>query len=359
MTGLAAASARILRVPLSRPWGPDVRDVHVIAVDVHGEDGVVGHGFSWTPTIGARAVHAMLQDHLLPFALHRGSDDPRALWEAAWEHVHEAGGGGITTIALAGLDLALWDLRARRAGVGLAEHLGRRRERVPAYGSGVNLHYSREQLADQASRWVADGFRAVKVKVGRPELDDDVERMALVREIIGDERALMVDANQRWDVDTAVRRARALARFDLTWLEEPLRADDLAGYRDLRRHLDVPIALGENLHTIHRFREVADAHVADVLQPNLVRVGGLTPFLRIACLVRERGLRLAPHLLPELSAQVAFALDEEVWVEDVEDARFAQLGALTAPSGVVVSDGWALGGPRAGMGLEFVERIER
>lgn len=350
---VAAAEAELLRVALRRPWGAGVTEVGVVSVRVRGADGVVAAGFSWTPTIGARSVLALLDEHILPFARRSASDEPEQVWDAAWRHLHEAGGGGLTTIALAGLDLALWDLRARRAEVGMPELLGRVHDRQPAYGSGVNLHYTLEDLLAQVERWVSSGFSAVKIKVGKPDLAEDVERVARVRELIGPERSLMIDANQRWDLDTAIRSARALEQFDLTWLEEPLLADDLAAYRALRAAVDVPLAVGENIHTIHRFRDFLDADIADVIQPNIVRVGGITPFLRIVELARERGVAVAPHLLPELSAQLAFSLPETTWVEDVEDAGFDALGALEAPSGVSIRDGWAIGGPRRGLGIEF------
>jgi L-alanine-DL-glutamate epimerase-like enolase superfamily enzyme len=348
---IARVDTRLVRIPLTRPWGPDVREVHVVAVDLTDSEGAVGHGFSWTPTIGARAVHALLDDHLAPAALGRDADP--AIWQGLWEHVHEAGGGGVTTVALAGIDLALWDLRARRAGVGLPELLGRRHDRQPAYGSGVNLHYPLDELLAQVSRWVAAGFTAVKIKVGKPDHREDVDRLAAVREVLGPDRGLMIDANQRWDVS---RAAAALADFEAfapLWIEEPLRADDLAAHRSLRSLTSIPIALGENLHTVHRFRDFLDAGVVDVVQPNVVRVGGITPFLAIAELARERGVQLAPHLLPELSAQLAFALPETTWVEDVEDAAFADLGALEEPTGVRVAGGWATGGPALGLGLRF------
>jgi L-alanine-DL-glutamate epimerase-like enolase superfamily enzyme len=348
---LDSAEARLLTIPLTRPWGADVVDVRVIVVDVRDSDGCAGHGFTWTPTIGGRAVLALLQDDILPFAL--GREIGPELWNDCWTRIHEAGGGGVTTIALAGLDLALWDLRARRDGVGLPELLGRRHDRVPAYGSGVNLHYSVDELVAQVERWVEAGFLGVKIKVGRPDLAEDLDRLAAVREVLGAERDLMVDANQRWNLETAIRAAEAMARFDVAWLEEPLRADDLAAHVELRRHSPVPLALGENLHSWYRFRDFLDAGAVDVVQPNIVRVGGVTPFLRIAELARDRGVRLAPHLLPELSAQLAFTLPEAPWVEDVEDAGFGQLGALAEPSGVEIAAGWASGGPARGLGIRF------
>jgi L-alanine-DL-glutamate epimerase-like enolase superfamily enzyme len=351
MPSIARVDTRLVRIPLTRPWGPDVRELHVVAVDVTDTEGDVGHGFSWTPTIGARAVHALLDDHLAPAAVGREADP--SIWQALWEHVHEAGGGGVTTIALAGIDLALWDLRARRAGVGIPELLGRRHDRQPAYGSGVNLHYPLDELVAQVSRWVAAGFTAVKIKVGKPDHREDVDRLAAVREVLGPHRGLMIDANQRWDVARAATALSDFEPFAPLWIEEPLRADDLAAHRAFRKRTGIPIALGENLHTVHRFRDFLDAGVVDVVQPNVVRVGGITPFLQIAELARERGAQLAPHLLPELSAQLAFALPETTWVEDVEDAAFADLGALEEPPGVRIADGWATGGPALGLGLRF------
>lgn len=352
MTGLIdRVATRLIRVPLSRPWGEDVTQVGVIEVIVTRDDGYTGSGFSWTPQIGATAVRALIDDDLAPWLQGRAAET--AGWQQAWEHVHEAGGGGVTTIALAGIDLALWDLELRATGQSLTDALGRQHESQPAYGSGVNLHYPLDELVAQAGRWRDAGYTGVKVKVGKADLAEDVDRVAAVRDTIGPDVALMVDANQRWDLARAVEAVDALARFDLAWVEEPLRADDTRGYRSLRASVDVPVAAGENAHSLHRFRDLVDAEALDVLQPNVIRVGGITPFLAIVDLARGAGLELAPHLLPELSAQLALALPETTWVEDVEDAGFAPLGALAEPSGVEVIDGRAVGGTRPGIGMRF------
>ncbi|MGY1550683.1 mandelate racemase/muconate lactonizing enzyme family protein [Microbacterium sp. A588] len=350
-TTVERVETRSLRIALQRPWGSDVTQIRVIVVTVHTIDGRTGHGFSWTPSIGSSAVRAMIDDDLAPFLIGRPASP--AVWDQAWAHLHEAGGGGITTIALAGVDLALWDLQARSSGCSVTTLLGRRHDRLAAYGSGVNLHYPIDELVAQVRRWVDRGYSAVKIKVGKPDLAEDLERVAAVREVLGPQRQLFVDANQRWDLDSASRAIVALQAHDIGWIEEPLRADDLAAHIELRKRIDVPIAVGENLHTVHRFRDFLDAGVVDIAQPNIIRVGGITPFLRIAELVREYDAQLAPHLLPELSAQVAFTLPETCWIEDVEDAGFADLGVLTAPSGIQVHDGWATGEASVGLGMNF------
>lgn len=361
MTGtIRRLGARPITAALSRPWGPDVAELSLMAVEVEDSEGAIGHGFSWTPSIGAASVLAMIEHDIRDWAIDRPAD-ATAIWEPLWRHLHEAGGGGVTTIAMAGLDLALWDLAARSADAPIVDHLGRRRHRVRAYGSGVNLHYSLDELVAQVERWVAAGFHAVKVKVGGPDLAEDVRRIAAVRDVLGPERGLMIDANQRWTLDQAVLAFEALAPFDLTWIEEPLRADDLTAHVRLRsatEHLGVPIALGENLYTRYRFAEFIDAGAVQVVQPNVVRVGGITPFLTIAELADDRGVTLAPHLLPDLSVQLALTLARETVVESVEDAAFAELGILEGPSPIAVGDGVASDTRRTGLGIKLIPQAD-
>lgn len=356
MTTIVSFDARLVRVPLTRPWGADVTSVGVIATHVVRSDGVEGWGFSWTPQIGAEAVLALLQHDISAFAVGRDAD-PRALWTPAWEHLHEAGGGGVTTIALAGLDLALWDAAARAQNGSLSELLGRRRESVRGYGSGVNLHYTQDELVAQVQRWVDAGFDAVKVKVGKPDVAEDLDRLHAVRDVLGPGRALMIDANQRWSLERATASLEDLAAVHPAWIEEPLRADDLAGHVELSRRLrgssGIPIAVGENLHTAYRFDDFLRTGAAQIVQPNIIRVGGITPFLRITALAADAGAALHPHLLPELSGQLALTVAAECLVEDVEDAGFGALGALRDRSPVTMDRGVLTENPHAGLGLRF------
>ena len=233
ITGL---STRLLTVPLLRSWGAEAPENHVIATGIHTDDGGTGYGFSWTPTIGPQAVKALLDFDIAPFIAGLAAN-PETVWDQLWKRLHEAGGGGLTTIAMAGVDLALWDLQARRAGTSVTGLLGQRQDSVEVYGSGVNLHYSLEELVAQAERWVAAGHSAVKIKVGKPDIREDAERVAAVRQVLGPDRKLMIDANQRWDLPATFRALEVLGEFGLDWLEEPLRADDLWAYRRLRQAL--------------------------------------------------------------------------------------------------------------------------
>ncbi|MET9337578.1 mandelate racemase/muconate lactonizing enzyme family protein [Nonomuraea sp. NPDC003804] len=335
---------------LLRPWGPDVPYNHVVVVRITLDDGRTGTGFSWTPQIGASAVRALLE-HDIREALIGMDPHPEVVWDTLWRHLREAGPGGLTTIALAGVDLALWDLRCGARG--LVETLGRRRDTVPVYGSGVNLHYTLDELVAQALRWKAAGHPAVKIKVGRPDPREDVERVAAVREAVGPGTLLMVDANQRWDLHRARRAIEALTPFGLHWVEEPLPADDVPAHVGLRRQVDVPIAVGENVYTVYGFRDLLTSGACDVVQPNVVRVGGITPFLRIVELARAFDVPVHPHLLPDLSAQLALALPLPCMAEEVEDASFAALGLLAEPYPVSFAGAKVTVGDHRGLGLLF------
>lgn len=353
MSAIAHLTVTAIAAPMARPWVPEAPTMHLLRVDIDDTDGRRGTGFSWTPTIGAAAVAALLREDIARFVIGRDSD-PEQLWPALWAHLHEAGGGGLTTIAMAGVDLALWDLRARAAGRSVAALLGQHHDRLPVYGSGVNLHYSDAELAAQVERWLERGITAVKIKVGRPDLAEDLRRVRLVRSLIGPEGELMIDANQRWDLATATHAIEILAESAPSWIEEPLRADDTLGYTELARRIATPIALGENLHTIYRFQDALAHGFAAIVQPNIVRVGGITPFRTIVEEAETAGVRIAPHLLPDLSGQLAATLTEPCWVEDVEDAGFEALGILAEPSPVQITGAWAHLTEKPGLGLDLI-----
>ncbi|MFC5751549.1 mandelate racemase/muconate lactonizing enzyme family protein [Actinomadura rugatobispora] len=335
---------------MPRPWSPDMTHIHVVVTELTTGDGRTGTGFSWAPWVGGRAVHALLESDVRDAALGLPAH-PEVVFDRLWWHLHEAGRGGLVTTALAAVDLALWDLRA--AGDGLVAALGRRREAVPVYGSGVNRHYTVEELVAQAGRWRARGRTAAKIKVGRDDLAEDVARVAAVREVLGPDARLMVDANQLWDLPRAIRAAEALRPYDPYWIEEPLPSADVHAYARLRASVDVPIALGENTHTAYEFRDLLAAGACDIVQPNVVRVGGITPFLRIVELARTFDVPAFPHLLPDISGQLACCLPLPAMVEDVEDASFADLGLLAEPYPVRVEGGLLRPGGHGGHGIRF------
>ncbi|HEX3492952.1 MAG TPA: mandelate racemase/muconate lactonizing enzyme family protein [Streptosporangiaceae bacterium] len=348
---IESVTSRLFRLPMPRPWGPDVTSQYLIVTELVTSSGATGTGFSWTVRAGAQAVKAMVDADCAPAVIGLPAV-PEAVWDRLWWLLRESG-GGVTTLAMAAVDIALWDLRARTAGLGLPDLLGRQRDEVPAYASGVNRHLTLAELTERTSQQVAAGHNRFKLKVGLPSLAEDLERVAAVRRVLGPRRLLMVDANQLWDLPQARRAARELAGHDIFWLEEPLAAEDFRGYADLRRSIGIPVAAGESLYTEAQFRELLLAGGIDFIQPNVCRVGGITPFLRIARLARQFSVPVMPHLLPDISGQVAMCLPLTPFVEDIDEGSFAALGALAEPSGVAVHGDTLRAEPPIGHGLVF------
>lgn len=293
------------------------------------DTGVTGVGFTYGGA-RAKAIQALLDWHLSPMLL--GSEiAPRPLWHRMWHEVHDAGGGGLSTMALSVVDIACWDALSKARQEPLVTVLGQFRRSVPAYGSGINLHYTIPELEEQARSWVERGYPAAKMKIGKPETAEDIERLAAVQRIIGPRRPLMVDANQGWDLTTALQKIQAFEPFHLEWMEEPLLADDIPGHARLRRLVSTPIALGENVYTRYQFNQYLALGAVDVIQPDVVRIGGITPFMEIAALADTWNIPVAPHHVPELSGQLLCAIPNGRILEDAEGGSLTDLGVLTTP----------------------------
>ena len=351
-------------LPLPRgPWGDTIHHVthiEIILVEIAADNGLTGTGVSHTSGVGGASLRALIERDLAPFVIGREAA-PRALWQACWDHVHDMGGGGVTTTAIAAIDIALWDLLARSCRQPLATMLGGRiRDEVLAYASGINLNKSLDELLDQVRGWLADGYLAFKVKVGNPDIGEDVERLSKIRELIGN-RPLMVDANQGWTFAHAARAIKAFEPLSIYWVEEPLPCDDVEGYGRLRRLGPTPIAGGENVYTIQQFQHYLAVGGIDFVQADLVRVGGITPYMEIAALARAHNRPMAPHFMMELSGQVLCTLANGHIVENIDGGSLSDLGALEVDGetpGIV--DGHFRPNTKPGHGLTFdLEAFER
>ena len=248
-----------LPVALSDSTHGTIRDFELITVRARDADGAEGVGYTYTVGAGGAAVHALLARDLAPLLIGRDAERIEALWQTMWWALHYGGRGGAQALAISAVDIALWDLRARRHGAPLWRLLGGFDPRVPCYAGGIDLDFPLDALLRQTDDNLARGFRAIKMKVGRPSLHDDVERVRAMRAHLGRDFPLMADANMRWSVDDAIRAARALADQQLVWLEEPTIPDDVPGHARIVREGGVPIAAGENLHTLYEFRALIAA----------------------------------------------------------------------------------------------------
>lgn len=312
------------------------------------DDGTEGTGYTYTIGTGGSSVVALLRDHLAPRLIGQDPDTIEAIWKSLLFHTHATAVGAITSLALAAIDTALWDLKARRAGLPLWKLAGGAQPRVPVYTTeGGWLQLSVATLVKETVAAKAAGFRGAKVKVGKPHLSEDVARLAAVREAVGDAFELMVDANQAFTVSEAIRRARAFERFGLAWLEEPLPAEDLSGHVELAAHTAIPIAVGESLYSAAHFREYLERDACSIVQVDCARIGGITPWLKVAHLAESFNVAVCPHFLMELHVSLSAAVPNAAWVEYIP-----QLDDLTT-SRLVIEDGHALAPSEAGLGLAW------
>lgn len=277
-----------------------------------------GVGFSYSKRAGGPAQYAhgkeVAENLLDEDAADIGRIYEKLLWAGA-----SVGRSGVATQALAAIDIALWDLKAKRAGLPLAKLLGAYRDSVRTYNTtGGFLHLDVEEIKERASTSLAAGIGGIKLKVGQPETRVDLDRLEAVREHLGEEIPLMIDANQQWDRPTALRFGRAVEHLGLVWIEEPLDAYDVEGHAQLATALDTPIATGEMLSSVGEHVRLIEARAADIIQPDAPRIGGITSFLRLVALADHAGLQLAPHFAMEIHLHLAAAYPREPWVEHFE-----------------------------------------
>jgi L-alanine-DL-glutamate epimerase-like enolase superfamily enzyme len=285
----------------------------LITVELHA-DGLVGHGYTYTIGRGGRAVRAVLEHDLAPLLVGRDATDIQGLWDLMWQRLLFVGRGGVTAFAMAAVDVALWDLRGLREERPLYALIGAEARDLPAYGSGVDLPKSLDDLLAQTEGFMERGFPGVKVKVGRDAADDE-QRVGAVRKLIGDDVDLMIDANMSWSTDEALERGRRLEAFGLYWYEEPTIPEDVAGHARLARELDVPIAIGESLHSPHEYQRYVDEQAVEVVQIDPITNGGITVSLKALELANQAGLPTSSHYTDELSAHLLCASDQPLYLE--------------------------------------------
>jgi L-alanine-DL-glutamate epimerase-like enolase superfamily enzyme len=319
----------------------------LITVELRAE-GHVGFGYSYTIGRGGHGVRAVIDHDLAPLLIGRDASDVPALWDEMAKALLYVGRGGLAAFAIAGVDVALWDLRGVVEERPLYQLIGAQSRAIPAYGSGVDLPKPLDALLAQTQEFLDRGFPGVKVKLGRSTPEEDEERMAAVRKLIGDDVDLMVDANMSWSTEEALERGRRLEQYDLYWYEEPTIPEDVPGHARLVRELDVPIAMGESLHSPHEFRRYVNEGAVEVLQIDPITNGGITASLAALAMADEAGLKTSSHYTDELSAHLLCASEQPVYLEK---HAFALDRYLEEPQ--VVEDGHVRPTETPGTGLRF------
>ena len=349
--------AKIVRVEaLMVDLVPQVRRVDAIQSFVSQEtpivritdaDGAVGTGYSYTIGTGGPSVMKLIEHTLAPALIGRDAGQVERIWRDLLFLTHATTVGAITAIAQAAIDTALWDLRCLRAELPLHIMAGGAQEKVRLYSTeGGWLHLEQAALVEDAMRQKTAGFGGAKLKVGRP-IHEDVARIGAVREAVGPGFEIFTDANQAFAVDEAIRRARHYEPLDLGWLEEPLPADDVEGHARLARSTTIPVAVGESLYSALHFRDYLQRGACSVVQVDVGRIGGISPWLKVAHLAECFNVPVCPHFLMELHVALCAAVPNARWVEYIP-----QLDALTT-EGMTIRDGHAVPSSAPGLGIAW------
>ncbi|MCT4371301.1 mandelate racemase/muconate lactonizing enzyme family protein [Yangia mangrovi] len=313
-------------------------------------DGASGLGYSYTIGQGGPAIISLLRETLVPRLIGQEAEAIERIWRDLLFSTHATSVGAITSLALAAVDTALWDLRCKRAGQPLWRMLGGAKDSVPMYTTeGGWLHIETEDLVADALSAQAAGFAGSKVKIGRPHLSEDRERLAAVREAVGPGFEIMVDANQSFNLAEATRRAKVLEPLDIAWFEEPMPADDVASHAVLSARTSVPVAVGESMYSLSQFKDYLVGNAASIVQVDVARIGGITPWMKVAHMAEAHNVPVCPHFLMELHVSLVCAIPNAPWLEYIP-----QLEDLTkAP--MRMENGRAYPSDSPGLGIDWDE----
>lgn len=319
---IATLETTVVELPMPKPIGTAIhqmRSVGCVLTRVRTTDGVTGEGFVFTLNGDrVRAFDEMVRG-MAPYVVGEDVRNVEKINQAVWSAINPTGHKGVTIAALSAIDTALWDAVGRTTGMPLAKLFGGMRDRVDTYASsGLWLSQSIDDLQAEAQRFVDAGFWGMKLRIGSDFADDDIERIRAVREVIGNDVELYVDANQAFTPKRAIRLGRRMEEFNLAWFEEPVSALDLEGHAEVRAALDTPIASGETEYTHLGMQAMIDARSCDVLMPDLQRVGGFSEFRKAAAAASARHMKVSSHFFTEYSLCLAGSLSNCVSVEHVD-----------------------------------------
>jgi len=343
---------QLYHVPLDQPLSDAKHGTHtffeLVLATVELEDGSRGTGYTYTGGVGGRAIYDMIEYDLKPRLIGEDARAVESLWDTMQWHVHYVARGGIASFAISAIDIALWDLRAKKAELPLYKLLGGTVNYTKAYYGGIDLGFTKDQLLSNIQNQLDRGHRAIKIKLGQKTLAEDIDRIAAVRELIGPDMPFMVDANYSWDVNTAVKALKQMEPYDILWLEEPTIPDDYIGYKKIADRSSIGIAMGENLHTIWEHRMAMEIGHVSFIQPDASNIGGITGWLKVAAMAEGYNVPVCTHGMQELHVSLLAAISNDAYLED---HSFPIHQYTTQP--LVVSEGLAYVPEIIGTGVVF------
>ena len=354
MPKIESIEAGHYRIPLDVPLTDSTHGVmtafEVITIRIFDEDGQEGVGYTYTTGRNGGAIADICRREISEIVQGLNADAIEKVWETVWWELHYGGRGGPSVLALSALDIALWDLKAKRAGLPLWKLLGGYDPAVPCYAGGIDLELSVDDLLRQTDGNLEKGFRAIKYKSGREAMSEDLARGRGMRKHLGDDFPLMTDANMKWTADEAIKRARALQDLNLVWLEEPTIPDDVEGHVRIVRDGGVPIATGENFRTLWEFKQMIAAGGVTYPEPDVTNCGGVTPFMKIAALAEAFNLPVTSHGAHDVTVHLLAACPNRSYLE----AHGFGLDAYIEQPMILDAAGCAVAPDRPGHGIGFL-----
>jgi len=353
---ISKIQVHLVSAPVTGGFSDATRQVEKVGfavVRVTTDQGLEGLGITYHE-VGGEATKALIERNMTPRLIGRDPFETEVIWADMTSYLRGVGRKGLMFCALSAIDIALWDLKGKITGLPLYRLLGGTERRVPVYASGGWTSYSDEQLVEEITGMVRQGYRMVKFKVGVEggrNLRRDVERVAKVREAVGPAIGIMLDANNCWDAATGVQFANRVRDLDIMWLEEPVPADDIPGLARFRQGTDIPLATGEHEYTKFGVRDLILNGAADVVQVDAARAGGYTEMLKIAALTQAWNLKFAPHAMENIHVHLVSAVPNALFLERL--LMFEEITARVFKNVPVPQDGYITIPELPGLGLEL------
>ena len=343
------------RIPPSVPWEDATNKVdglEFIVVEMTTDTGLVGTGLTYTVDIGGTVIKALIEDYLTNLVLGMDPLDYERIWTKLQRQSRRLG-LGVNLMAIAAIDIAVWDLMGKFYNQPLYKLLGGARDRIPAYISEINLSETDtgEDLIARVDRYIEQGYQTVKIKIGKEDLQEDIERIVKVQERLGQGGKVLVDLNQKWSASEALANCSQLDSLNLGWIEEPMLYQNIEGHKSLKRAIKTPIALGESMYSKQQFLEYLKADAIDIVQADVAFVGGITEWVKIAHMADAFGRLVAPHFMMELSLHLLCGVQNSHMLENVVGGTLTELGLLEVQ--ITVENGVGIPSDLPGHGIVF------